>query len=120
MKKTVYMIITVILFSFVLFFSNASAEYLSDKISSSIKTQASERYPNNEILQQRYTTLQTKAYFMIKDYKRNTITDQDMKVIKGQATRKFPNNYVSQLTFIDRLSKKFLAKDERSKENIKR
>jgi hypothetical protein len=117
MKKTIFMTTAVLLFLFVSIVSNTNAEeYLPDQIRSIIQSQAKERYPNNEVLQQRLISLQTKAYFKVQEYQNELITDQEMKVIKGQAARKFPGNYVSQLTLIDDLSKKNLAKKEKKPE----
>ena len=114
MKKTIFMTTAVLLFLFVSIVSNTNAEeYLPDQIRLIIQSQAKERYPNNEVLQQRLISLQTKAYFKVQEYQNELITDQDMKVVKGQAARKFPNNFVSQLTLIDDLSKKILAKKEK-------
>lgn len=114
MKKTVLMTTAVFLFLIVSIVSNTNAEeYLPDQIRSIIQSQAKERYPANEVLQQRLISLQTKAYFKVQEYQNELITDQDMKVIKGQAARKFPGNYVSQLTLIDNHSKKILAKKEK-------
>ncbi len=114
MKKTVFMTTAVLLFLFVSIVSNTNAEeYLPDQIRLVVQSQAKERYPENEVLQQRLISLQTKAYFKVQEYQNELITDQDMKVIKGQAVRKFPGNYVSQLTLIDDLSKKNLAKKEK-------
>ena len=118
MKKIVCMTISLVIFSLVCSFSNASAEYLPDKIQNIITRHASDRYPNNEVLQQRWISLQTKAYFKIQGYQNEMITDQEMKVIKGQATRKFPDSFVHQLTFIDKQSKKFLAKEENPENGI--
>jgi hypothetical protein len=117
MKKTVLMIMTVFLFLSVCAVSNTNAaDYLPDQIRKVIQSQAKERYPNNEVLQQRLISLQTKAYFKVQEYQNELITDQDMKVIKGQAARKFPGNYVSQLTLIDNHSKKIIAKKEKKPE----
>jgi hypothetical protein len=110
MQKTIFWITTLLLFSLVVSFSSAdAADYLPDQIRSKMLSQAKERHPNNEVLQQRMISLQTKAYFKVQEYRNELITDQDMKVIKGQAARKFPDNFVSQLTFIDKQSKKYLA-----------
>jgi len=114
MKKPVFMTMAVLLLLFVSIVSNTEAEeYLPDQIRSIIQSQAKERYPENEVLQQRLISLQTKAYFKVQEYQDELITDQEMNVIKGQAARKFPGNYVSQLTLIDDLSKKILVKKEK-------
>ncbi len=119
MKKTVFMTTAVLLFLLVGIVSNSNAEeYLPDQIRSIIQSQAKERYPENEVLQQRLISLQTQAYFRVQEYRKELITDQEMKVIKGQAARKFPNNYISQLTHIDTLSKKILAKKEKKPEAV--
>ncbi|RJP77904.1 MAG: hypothetical protein C4522_14525 [Desulfobacteraceae bacterium] len=110
MQKTVFSITMLLLFSLVVSFSSAdAADYLPDQVRSKIQSQAKERYPGNEVLQQRLISLQTKAYFKVQEYRNELITDQEMNVIKGQAARKFPDNFVSQLTFIDKQSKKFPA-----------
>ena len=115
MQKTVFMINALLLFFLAVSFSNAeAADYLPDQIRSKIHSQSKERYPANEVLQQRMIALQTKAYFKVQEYQNELITEQEMKVIKGQAARKFPDNYVGQLTFIDKQSKKFLAEKETS------
>jgi hypothetical protein len=115
MKKIVFMTTAILLFFFVCSISNTSAaDYLPDQIRATIQSQASERYPKNEVLQQRLISLQTQAYFRVQEYQNELIAGQDMKVIKGQAARKFPNNFVSQLTLIDTLSKKVLAKKEKN------
>lgn len=117
MKKTLLMTMTVSLFLLVSAVSGTSAaDYLPDQIRSIVQSQAKERYPENEVLQQRLISLQTQAYFRVQEYQNESITDQEMKVIKGQAARKFPNNYISQLTHIDTLSKKILAKKEKKPE----
>jgi len=114
MKKTVLMTTAVLLFLLVSIVSNTNAEeYLPDQIRSIIQSQAKERYPENEVLQQRLISLQTKAYFKVQEYQNELITDQEMNVIKGRSARKFPNNFVSQLTYIDEQSKKILSKKEK-------
>ena len=110
MKKTGMVVLVTMLCSFFLCLSGSiAAEYLPDQIKNRIQKQAEERYPDNEVLQQRLISLQTKAYFKVQEYQNDMITEQEMNVIKGQAIRKFPENYVSQLTFIDKQAKKMLS-----------
>ena len=99
---------------FLLLSGSIAAEYLPDQIKNKIQKQAEERYPDNEVLQQRLISLQTKAYFKVQEYRNDIITEQEMNVIKGQATRKFPDNYVSQLTFIDKQANKMLSQKTES------
>lgn len=111
MKKTGSALLSLMFFLLFLFLSGSiAAEYLPDQIKNKIHKQAAERYPENEVLQQRLISLQTKAYFKVQDYQNDKITEQEMNVIKGQATRKFPDNYVSQLTFIDKQARDVLSR----------
>ena len=81
--------------------------YLPDTISKKIRYQASERYPHNEVLQQRMISLQRKAYFKVKEFSSDLIADQEMNIIKGNAARQYPYNYVGQLRFMDKHLQKY-------------
>lgn len=117
MKKTVSaLLLSMFCFLFLFLSGSIAAEYLPDHIKNKIQKQAEERYPDNEVLQQRLISLQTKAYFKVQEYQDSMITEQEMNIIKGQATRKFPDNYVSQLTFIDKQSQKMLSRRQETKQ----
>jgi hypothetical protein len=106
-KQLSYVVSVIIIISTFLCISEADAQYVPDNISNKIRHQASEKYPNNEVLQQRDISLQTKAYFKVQEFSSDLIADQEMNIIKGSAARQYPYNYLGQLRFMDKQLQKY-------------
>ena len=115
-KQLSYMVSVIIIISIFLCIPAADAQYVPDDISNKIRHQASEKYPNNEVLQQRDISLQTKAYFQVQEFSSDLIADQEMNIIKGNATRQYPYNYVGQLRFMDQQLQKYKEEAKAKKE----
>jgi len=115
-KQLSYMVSVIIIISIFLCISEADAQYVPDNILKKIRYQASEKYPNNEVLQQRDISLQTKSYFKVKEFSSDLIADQEMNIIKGNAARQHPYNYVGQLRFMDKQLQKYKEEAKAKKE----
>ncbi|MBW1897854.1 MAG: hypothetical protein JRI61_02200 [Deltaproteobacteria bacterium] len=115
-KQLPYMLSIIFIISIFLCVSEADAQYVPDNISKKIHHQASEKYPNNAVLQQRDIALQTKSYFKVKEFSSDLIAGQEMNIIKGNAARQHPYNYVGQLRFMDQKLQKYEKEAKAKKE----
>jgi len=117
MKKLLPVVLSgIVIISIFLYNSEAGAQYVPDDIMKKIRYQASEKHPNNEVLQQREISLQTKAYFEVKDFSSELIADQEMNIIRGNAARLYPYNYVGQFRFLDQKRQKYEEEAKAKKE----
>ncbi len=115
-KQLSYLLSAFIILSFFLCISEADALYVPDHVAKKISYQAAEKYPGNAALQKNMISLQTKAYFKVKEFKSDLIADQKMNIIKGNAARQYPYNYVGQLRFMDQQLQKYEKKAKLKKE----
>jgi len=115
-KQLPYVLSGIIIVSIFLCISKASAQFVPDDIMKRVSYQASEKHPNNEVLQQREISLQTKAYFEVKEFSSELIPDQEMNIIRGNAARLHPYNYVGQLRFMNQKLQKYEEEAKAKKE----